>query len=332
MKNFSLQVNSDAIQFESVIGYNPFITSRKDNARLGKNIINSYRFYFDMLTLLSMSRFKWEGIPIEIPQYQLEKCLHWAGMAGISYDDIAKKYIILPVVYASAGLDIYGEPKKFTMFSYSNAYQLTNLENNKDGIICYNNDLKDGNLYLCYRYAQRLQMIDDIIDMNIDKQRTPYIIICPDEKEKNSLKKFIDKISLNSGAVFATKDIVKDNITTLDLRVELKASELQQIKREIYNEACLYLGIASSLNNKKERLIAKEVDLDEQRYEIYRQTSFKTREYFCKKVKELYGLELSVKFSTEIEESIIEDTIIDTNQTKRKQKEKKLKKEILKNE
>lgn len=326
--------NNNIYQYEKLMGYNPFINSHKNNAKLGKSLIRSYRFYFDMLSMLAQARFKWENIPIEVPNYQIEKCLFYAGMAGITYDDIAKQYVILPVVYTSNGLNMYGEPKTFTLFSYTNATQYPNIINDKNGIICYNNSIKDGNLFLCYRYAQRLQMIDDIIDMNIDKQRTPYIILCPDEKEKNSLKKFLTELTMNTGAVFATKDITKDNITALDLRVELKAIDLQQVKREIFGEACLYLGINSSLNNKKERLIANEVENEEQRYQMYREIALQPRQYFCQKVKKFYNLDFKVKYSTDIKDEIIEDTIIDTDtkDEKRKEKTKKLKKEINNNE
>ena len=321
------QIDNQTSQYKLLLGYNPFVNSKKDNARLGKSIINSYRFYFDMLTLLCMSRFKWENIPIEIPQYQIEKCLFYGGMAGMTYDDVAEKYVILPVVYTSRGLNMYGEPKNFTLFSYTSAVQYPKLENGKDGVICYNNNIKDGNLFLTYRYAQRLQLIDDIIDMNVDKQRTPYIIICPDEKESLSLKQFLNKIQLNTGAVFARKDFTKENITTLDLRVDLKAEELMRVKREIFNEACLYLGLTSNLSNKKERLISSEVESEAKRYDIYREIGLQPRKYFCKLVKNLYNLELDVKFiDTDTEE--IAETMLDTSKENRQERVEKIKKVV----
>lgn len=314
--------------FQKIIGFNPFIAPKTYNAKLGNKIMQSYRFYFDMLSLLAMSRFKWKGIPKEIPNYQIEKCLFYSGMAGLTYDDVAEKYVILPVVYGSDGLNMYGEPNRFKMFSYSSIVNYDNLLLNKDGLICYNNSLKESNLFLCYRYAQRLQMIDNIIDMNIDKQKSPYIILCSDRKEYLALKAFINKISLDTPAIYETKDIVSENIKTLDLKVELKADELMKAKREIFNEACLYLGITSSLSNKKERLISSEVDTETQRYEIYRQTALQTREYFCEKVNELYGLKLSVNFST-LQNEKIDENILNTGNNKN-EKAKKIKKEIKK--
>lgn len=316
--------------YEKIIGFNPFIAPKQNNAKLGAKILQSYRFYFDMLSMLAMSRFKWENIPIEIPEYQLEKCLFYSGMAGITYDDIAENYVILPVIYTSEGLNMYGEPNKFKMFSYSNFINYDNLEINKDGLICYNNILKDSNLFLCYRYSQRLQMIDNIIDMNIDKQKSPYIVMCKDKKEYISLKALINKLNLDTPAIFETKDAIGESISTLDLRVELKSEELLRAKREIYNEACLYLGITSSLSSKKERLISSEIENETQRYEIYRQTALQTREYFCKQVKKLYGLDLKVKFST-LQNDEIEKNMLDTDKKTRKEKKDKIVKEIKKN-
>lgn len=321
------QINNNINQYESIIGYNPFVASRKNNAKLGRSIVNSYRFYFDMLSLLCMSRFKWKNIPIEIPQYQIEKCLFYSGMAGMTYDDIANKYVILPVVYTSRGLNMYGEPKQFTLFSYTNAFQIPKVENNVNGLICYNNNLKNGNLFLTYRYAQRLQMIDDIIDMNIDKQRTPYIIICPDDKERISLKNFLEQIRLNTGAVFARKDLTKENITVLDLRVELKAEELIRVKREVFNEACLYLGLTANLSNKKERLINSEVESETERYTIYRELGLQPRKYFAKCVKNMYNIDLDVDFIGNITEKV-EDAILDTDKKTREDKAKTIKDEL----
>lgn len=321
------QIDNNTSRFKTLLGYNPFIATKKENARLGKSIINSYRFYFDMITLLCMSRFKWENIPIEIPQYQLEKCLFYGGMAGITFDDIAEKFVILPVVYTSRGLNMYGEPKSFTLFSYSSAFQISNIQNYKDGVICYNNNLKDGNLFLTYRYSQRLQLIDDIIDMNVDKQRTPYIIICPDEKERISLKQFLEKIELNTGAVFARKDFTKENIITLDLRVELKAEELLRVKREIFNEACLYLGLTSNLSNKKERLISSEVASESKRYDIYREIGLQPRKYFCQQVKKIFNLDIDVSYIGTLTEEI-ENVIIDPQKEEREEKAKTIKKAV----
>ena len=315
--------------YEKIIGYNPFIAPKQNNARLGRKIVQSERFYFEMLSLLAMSRFKWENIPIEIPEYQLEKCLFYSGMAGITFDDIAEKYVILPVIYTTDGLNMYGEPNKFKMFSYSNFVNYDNLELNKNGLICYNNILKESNLFLCYRYSQRLQMIDNIIDMNIDKQKSPYIILCKDKKEYLSLKNLLNKLDLDTPAIYETKELLEESVKTLDLKVELKSDDLLKAKREIYNEACLYLGISSSLSSKKERLISAEVDSETQRYEIYRQTALQTREYFCKQVKKMYNLDLQVKFST-LQNNEIDEAIIDTNINNRNEKVKKIKKEIKK--
>ena len=316
-------------EIENIVGYNPFIAGGKNNARLGKKFLESYRFYFEMLTLLAESRFKWDGIPEEIPQYQIEKCLFYQGMAGITYDKVAEEYVILPVAFSGSGLNMYGEPNKFKLFSYTNAVTYRNLTEKKNGVICYNNNLKQGNLFLCYRYANRLQAIDNIIDMNIDKQKSPYVILCKDRKEYLSLKALLSQLDLGKEAIYETKSVLEDNIKTLDLKVELKSEDLLKAKREIYNEACLYLGITSSLSNKKERLISSEVENEEMRYEIYRQTALQPREYFCRKVRKLFDLDLSVKFSTiEDDKSIIENSIVDTNKNDRDKKVKKIKKQV----
>lgn len=288
-------INQYDSQYKEIIGYNPFVALNKRNAKYGRNMIYSKTFYFDMLSLIAQSRFLWKNIPVEIPNYQLERCLFYSGMAGITFDDVVNEYVILPVVYTSAGLNIYGEPKKFTLFSYNTSTHYPNLENNKDGTICYNNNIKKSDLYLANRYAERLKMLDEITDMNLDKQRNPYIILCEDKQELLSLKTLLKDIRLGAEAITQLKDLTND-IKTLDLKVELKSDLLLQAKREIFNEACLYLGITTNLSNKKERLITSEVENEEAKANIYRQMALQPRKYFCEKVNKLYGLNIDVEF------------------------------------
>lgn len=285
-------------QFKDIVGFNPFVAMNKKNAKYGRNMIYDKAFYFDIISLIAQCRFKWYNIPVEIPNYQIERCLFFSGLGGLTYDDIMEEFVFLPVVYASSGLNIYGEPKKFTLFSYNTATHYPNLENNKDGVICYNNNIKKSDLYLANRYAERLKMLDNIIDMNIDKQRCPYIILCEDKQQILSLKNLLKDIQLGTEAVTQLKDITND-IKTLDLKVELKSDLLMQAKREIFNEVCLQLGITTNLSNKKERMITNEVENEENKATIFRQIALQTRKYFCQKVNKLYGLNIDVEFSVE---------------------------------
>lgn len=324
-----LDITGQAIDFQNIAGYHPFLDKTSKNIKLANSLVNSYKFYFEMLSLIAQNAWEWKNIPIEIPSYQIEKCLFWTGMAGMTYDDIKEEYIILPVVYNSGGLNIYGEPNSYKLFSYSNSYNINIKNNNKEGAVCFNNNNKKGNVYLAYRYARRLQLIDDIIDMNIDNQKCPLIVIARDEKEKLSLKNLVEKIKLGERAIYVYKDLTQEDIKTLDLKVELKSEELLNAKREIYNEACLYLGITSNLQNKKERLIASEVENENQRYGIYRKIGLSTRKYFCKKINKLYKLDIDVNFSTDImSDEMIEENIIDTNKDNREEKLDTIKKKM----
>ena len=292
--------------YKEIVGYNPFISFNKKNAKYGRNMIYSKTFYFDMLSLIAQSRFKWKNLPVEIPNYQLERCLFFSGMAGITFDDIVDEYVILPVVYTSAGLNIYGEPKKFTLFSYNTATHYPNLVNNVGGTICYNNNIKKSDLYLVNRYAERLKMLDEITDMNIDKQRNPYIILCEDKQEYLSLMQLLKDVRYGAEAITQLKDLTND-IKVLDLKVELKSDMLLQAKREIFNEACLYLGVTTNLSNKKERLITSEVENEEAKADIYREIALQPRKYFCQKVNKLYGLNIDVEFFDEEAQKIAND-------------------------
>lgn len=290
-------------EFKTIVGYNPFLESKKNNGRLGRKATQSYVYYLDMFSLLSMIAYRWDNIPLEIPNYQIEKCLFYTGTAGMVKDDIVDKYVILPALKQGA-LDIYGEPITWKLYSYAKTYNKV-FTNNKDGFVCFSNNLRKSNLYLAYRYAVRLQMIDEIIDMNIDQQKTPYILLT-DEKTRKTLETILNQMDLGKRAIVTTKELDLENVLkTLDLDVELKAKDLIEAKREIFNEACMYLGITTNVSEKKERLIASEVASTERRFDIYREIGLAPRKYFCEKVNKGFGLNIDVNYV--LDEKELED-------------------------
>lgn len=306
-------------EFKTIVGYNPFLNMRSGNGRKGSKAIESYCYYFDMLMLLSQIAYRWKNIPTEIPNYQMERCLFFTGIAGLYKDKTLDKYVILPCVKHSGGLDIYGEAEQYKVYSYSNTYNKI-FTNNKDGVICFNNNIKKPNMYLAYRYSKRLQLIDEIIDLNISQQKSPYIIIC-NEKTKNTLKQIITKISLGEEAIYGTKELDIENvIKTLDLQVELKAKDLIEAKKEIFNEACMYLGITTNISEKKERLIASEVSSSERRFDVYREIGLAPRKYFCEKVKKVFPDLNNIDVEYVLDDKELEDIknqIMLTNKTNR---------------
>lgn len=318
--------NIIAQDLNTIIGYNPFLNTKKGIGRLGKKAMISYNYYIDMLTLLTQIAYKWENIPDEIPNYQMEKCLCLTGSVGLTYDNEINKYVALPCVIYSGGLDIYGEGKQYKLFSYSNTYNKI-ITKNEDGVICWNNNIKKSNIYMILRYAERLQLIDEIIDLNIKQQKSPYILIC-DEKTKTTLKTILSKIELGEESILTTKELDLENVLKpLELNVELKAHDLIEAKREIFNEACMYLGISANLSNKKERLIASEVATEEKRYDIYRQIGLEPRKYFCKLANKLYNLNLDVNYVLDEKElNEMNELISDTDVSNRADKIKKAKK------
>lgn len=280
--------------------YLPLYDSMKRVTKSGASTSRSYIYYFNMICLLAQTAYMWENLPAEIPNYYIEKTLFNQGSIGFSYDDVVQEYIALPCVTNGRGLDIYGEPKEIKLYSATNEYNKI-CTNNKDGFICYNNSLKQPSVHIALRYARRLQMIDDIIDINVKGQKTPYLIVCQDQKQLKTIKNILNKIDNNIDQIITAKDFT-DSITTLDLKCEFKADKLIDTKRAIFNEACLYLGVAGAMPDKKERLINVEVENEEKKNDVYRQIGLIPRKYFCKKINEKYGLNVNCRY-------IIEDTI-----------------------
>lgn len=290
MKNYNEQS-----EFDDINEYIPYVDLMKRTTKAGISIANSYVYYFNMICLLAQTAYKWKNLPKEIPPYYIEKTLFNRGAIGFTYDDVVSKYIALPCVNGGKGLDIYGEPIEIKLYSATNEYNIL-CKNKEDAFVCYNNAQKQPSINIALRYAKRLQMIDDIIDINIKGQKTPYIVVCNDQKQLKTIKNILNKIDNNIDQLITAKDFTNE-LKTLDLKCELKADKLLDIKKDIFNEACLYLGITGVMPLKKERLITAEVENEENRYGIYREIGLRPRQYFCELVNEKYNLDLQVEYA-----------------------------------
>lgn len=319
---YNLSVN-EITEEMAIQGYNPFVYTKKGIGRLGKKAMESYIFYFDILAMLSQIAYEWENMPLEIPYYQIERSLFYYGIAGFTKDDVADEFVCLPAIIYSGRLDKYGEGKEYKLYSVDKDYNYK-ITKGKDGLICFNNSIKKGNVYLAYRYAKRLQMLDEIMDMNADQQKTPYVILA-NEKTKKTLNTIFTQVELGERAIYTTPDLDLEKVlSTLDINVDFKGIDLMDFKREIFNEACMYMGITANLSNKKERLITSEVKSEERRYDIFRMIGLKPREYFCKQVNKMYNIDLRVQYVLEEKElQEMENIVATSTMTKRKEVKEK---------
>lgn len=263
------------------------------NSALSNN--RTWGAYYLQLVEYALSRFEWEGLPLTVDERMLELSLLSKGQA-VFFEDEEIGFLALPVI-AGAPFDVYGIPVYRRAYAINNSYQ--KQLSNKDSIIIFNNMLHINTEYKLVEFAQDLFELSQIIMINAKAQKTPLLILC-DEKQRLTLKNLYMKYDGNQPFIFGEKGLIgTDSIKALGTGAPFLCDKLYQLKANIWNEALTFLGITNVSVNKKERLISDEVDRLQGGTTASRFSYLKSREDAAKKINDMYGLKVSVKWREE---------------------------------
>lgn len=247
--------------------------------------------YIDILYNLSLSTIKWKNLPDTCCPLYLEKCLFYEGKAIFFYDDILG---FLNMKFTTGGgFDIYKEP----IIRYAFADNDFRVELDKhNSVIIYNNLAKTNSIILIRNYAQKLALIDRIIDTNINVQKTPFIVEA-EQNERATIDALFKKYDGNSPLIVTNKGFKQDSIKIMNIDTPFKANELYELKTKIWNEALTYLGISNISYEKNERLITDEVLRGQGGVVAMRQSRMLARQMAANNINEMYNLNVEVEFT-----------------------------------
>lgn len=258
---------------------------------LAKNMLSN-NMYLRRLCELSMSMFKWEGLPESVDVRYLEMELFLTGQALFFKDDVLG-YLALGCL-ANGSFDVYGEPKVRRAYSRYSGYNSDSFTD-KDSVIIWNNYMRVPSAQDVMYYAQRLWDLDSTIDINAKAQKTPVLIQC-DEKQRLSLLNVYKEYDGNSPVLFGDKNLDIKGFGVLKTDAPFVADKVYELKNQIWNEALTYLGISNVSYQKRERLITDEVTRSQGGTVASRYSRLAMREQACDRINELFGLDVSVKY------------------------------------
>lgn len=261
------------------------------SSSLAKNMLSN-NMYLRRLCELSMSMFKWEGLPDSVDVRYLEMELFLTGQALFFKDDVMG-YLALGCL-ANGSFDVYGEPKVRRAYSRYSGYNSDSFTD-KDSVIIWNNYMRVPSAQDVMYYAQRLWDLDSTIDINAKAQKTPVLIQC-DEKQRLSLLNVYKKYDGNSPVLFGDKNLDINVFGVLKTDAPFVADKLYELKNQIWNEALTYLGISNVSYQKRERLITDEVTRGQGGTVASRYSRLAMREQACDRINELFDLDVSVKY------------------------------------
>lgn len=250
--------------------------------------------YYNRLTELAISMFKWKNLPDTIDERFLELTLFADGMA-VFFEDEVMGYLALQTMIGG-NLDVYRIPRIRTAYAVNGYNRRLNEE---DSVIIFNNMLHTNCLTEIEMFAKRLYNCVRTIDVNVNAQKTPILILC-DENQRLTMNNLYMQVDGNRPVIFGSKNMDRDSIKVLNTGAPYVADKLQVTKTEIWNEALTYLGISNTNVNKKERLISDEVTRNMGSTVASRYSRLEMRKQACDKINRMFGLDIDVEYREDV--------------------------------
>lgn len=262
----------------------------------------TYVQYVNRLTELAISMFEWSGLPESVDSRYIELHLFSNGCV-VYFDDEVMGNLCLDCTY-NGGLDVYGYPILRRAYSSYNGYN--RLLKNSNSVIIWNNLLHIPSEADIRAYARRLWMLDRIIDVNANAQKTP-ILVQGNEKQRLSLINLYKEYDGNAPVIFGDSSLNTEGLKSISTGAPYIADRIYELKTQIWNEALTYLGISNINIQKKERLITDEVTRNQGGTVASRYSRLEARRQAIERINDMFGTNIKVNYREDYQEIERED-------------------------
>lgn len=267
------------------------LLSHKSVAQISNNITFSYYYYKLMLVVFAL--FEWESLPNNMEGRWIENYLFRDGQC-LFYKDPALGFMVAGIAQ-DGGVNCYNDPTTLTPVAENYVYAGKQLINGDNCYLIRNNMLRLPEFGVVRYYAYKLANLDRAIDVNIESSKTPTVIKCTD-KQRLSLKQAINQRKDNEPVIWVDdKEEISEMVQTLDLKPTPIFKDLQIQKHMILNEFFSDIGVNNANMDKKERMVANEVEANNEQVKASEDVLLKSRQEACKQINRIFGLNISVK-------------------------------------
>lgn len=252
-----------------------------------------FLYYKERLMNIALAQMEWNGLPDTVDRWYLEKMLLFHGKCAI-YKPVGTDFWMGTDFNIDTGsFDAYGYPTQITGIDYLGHRIKTN-----DFYLIYDNMTRTSLMPEIDLYAGLLYEVHQTIRSNLKQQIQPYIIPTTANR-KLSIDNLIDKIMGYEPFIeIRDKSLDINDIKTLDLRVDFKGNEMNELLKSIWAEALRMLGITPE-TSKKERLLNDEITMDRQEDVISLNSRMLNRIEFCNKFNKDNGTDITVRLSAD---------------------------------
>lgn len=257
---------------------------------------NMHNFWLQRLIDMCVSSIKWDGLDF-IPKNRMEYflCLE-QGMVAYFEDEILGK-MVLPCV-GELSLNEYGLPSSYQVWGM-NGYRRSGLIDGLNCVVFFNNQMANTDWTAINLYAARLTNSMLTGEINLNTQKTPFIIET-DEDNKLTMKNVMAKLLSGAQQIFTTKNLInEENLRVHELKSPYIVDKITENTQIIWNEWLNYLGVPSQIVQKKERMLKDEVTQTMGGALASRTGRIGCREEGSKKVKEIFNDDIKPYYSVD---------------------------------
>lgn len=277
---------------QALQGYYNLISLMKSNGIVARDL-NNFKIdevLKDKIKLSMYGLFDYENLPSEIPSHLIEEILF--DGTGAFYEVGGEYYISNYVVKGDR--DRYNEPITIQPI-LKNGKTLSERVVGKNVVLLYNSPTKFTTYQTIEPFIKRCVLNFEVGFNNLKMSATRFLFTSDDNKSLSNLKKEISMVLNGSGSVAFTHSNL-GNIKDFPLYEKFDSSEYWEDFTNTYNLMYNLLGINANPNeDKKERLIVDEVNINKHKVGLVLEAMFKTRNDFVKKINEMFNLNIKLK-------------------------------------
>lgn len=263
--------------------------------------------YLQTLTELCINRFKWEGLPEEIDKRFIELTLHSQGLVLFFHEtNDYNRYFALRGM-AHGVRNMYDNPTEFTAIGNSMIQKDLNA---RECVPIWANSLRIPQRQAISLYARKLAKIDRTIDITVENMRYTRLVT-GNANQRQSLVNIMRQVDEGKPIVYTTPNFDPASVQVFDLGVHPDTlPKLMDARNSLWNQAMGFLGINNANQDKRERLVASEVDANDEQVLAVRSTALNARQYACEQINRMFPeLNVSVSYDQTDAMSIVADGI-----------------------
>jgi hypothetical protein len=274
--------------------------------------------YIRILTDLCASRFKWENVPEEIDLRFLELTLFYQALSVFYFDGRYDKYMSLRA-NMNGYLDYQNNPtgynvigNNFTTVSVSAIKDTQSFDNKSisqiigKGIPIWANKQRTPDVDIVLIYAKKLANFDRTVEINAMNARMPKVVVS-NENMQLTMSNLSRQIEEGQNNLKVRGNVNLEDIKALDLGIDpLAILNIDIVRDRQWNKCMTLLGIQSSNQDKKERLVSDEVTANGDQTSMMRYVNLNERRRAADAINKYYGLDISVDYYTEAEKTALD--------------------------